>query len=382
MSLHKATELIKKFGIGMGIGLGVIIIISIFVRIGGYIISVAVPPKITPPNQAYDALPAIEFPRNKVDNNFTYVLNTVSGALPADFPDRLIIYPLEEPEPNFLNLDKAKEKAGILGFTNREGKVIPETALGNGNYEWADASGINRKLRIDTVTFNFALTSNYLAALTVLGSQDLSDEQNAIETARDFLERIELLPKDVDIQKISNPQKDLAYDTYPKLFSIRNGTLIPTTSLSTARVIRVDFHQKDIEYDLDTGIKKAAKLKMKLPIRYPDPPFSTMSFWIASGENTAEIYAANFIHNNILIPTDTVATYPIKTSGEAFEDLKNGKAYIASYNGLDQQILISNIYLAYYLGETKQSHLMPIVVFEGQDGFFAYVPAVKTATSN
>ncbi len=375
MSLHKATEAIKKFGIGIGIGLVALVLITIFIRIGGFVIGIVVPPKITPPNHAFDALPALEFPPNKVDNNFTYILNTVTGALPEGFPDRLIVYPIEAPEPNFLNLEKAKEKAQNLQFTDQQNDVVPETALGNGFYEWADTTGIDRKLKIDTVSFNFNLTSNYLSDLKVLAGQNLSNEVDAIETTKDFLETIGLYPEDIDITKIETPQKESNYDTYPKVFSIINGVLVPATSLSTARVIRVDLHQKDIEYDLDIGIKKAPKKKMELPIRYPNPPFSTMSFWVASGGNDAEVHAANFIHNKIL--TTKQATYPIKTADAAFEELKSGKAYIASFAGLDQQILISNVYLAYYLGEEKQNYLMPIIVFEGQDKFFAYVSAIE-----
>lgn len=375
MSLHKATEMIKKFGIGVGIGLTAIILITIFIRIGGFIIGIVVPPKVTPPNHAFEVLPSIEFPQNKVDNNFTYVIDTATGALPTNFPDRLIVYPLEDPEPNFLNLEEAKLKAQSLQFTDAENKIVPETALGNGNYEWNDTSGIDRKLRIDTVSFNFTLTSSYLSDLKVLGAENLSNELDAIETAKNFLGNIDLYPEDIDLAKIETPRKESSYDTFPKIYTIINGVLVPTTSLSTARVIRVDFHQKDIEYDLDTGVKKAPKIKMRLPIRYPNPPFSTMSFWIASGDNQADVHAANFIHNKIL--TDSKGTYSIKTAADAFEELKNGKAYIASFAGLDQQILISNVYLAYYLGEQKQNYLMPIIVFEGQDGFFAYVSAIK-----
>ncbi len=377
MSLHKATEAIKKFGIGIGIGLIAIMLITIIIRIGGFIINIAVPPKVTPPNHAFDVLPAIEFPQNKADNKFTYVIDTPSGTLPTDFPDRLIIYPLEVPESNFLNLEKAKSKAKTLDFTDPRGKVTPEKALGNGIYEWIDTTGINRNLIIDTVSFDFKLTSNYLASLTVLGAKNLSDQTSAIETVEDLLESIDLFSEDIDLTKTETPQTESSYDTYPKVFAIANGVLVPATSLSTAQVIRVDLHQKDIEYNLDIGIKKAPTKKMKLPIRYPDPPYSTMSFWIASGETNTDVYAANFVHNKILTDSDPQATYSIKTTEAAFEELKNGKAYIASYKGLDQQILISNIYLAYYLGEEKQNYLMPIIVFEGQDNFFAYISAIK-----
>jgi hypothetical protein len=376
MTLHKAVELIKKVGIGMGIGLGIIVVSTFIFRFGVFIVKTVSPPKITPPNQALGELPAIEFPQNNIPNNFTYSLNTVTGSLPTDFPDRLIVYPLAPRKPSLLNLEKAKTKAQNLGFQDQQGKPIPEISLGNGKYEWSDPRGINRRLTFDIVTFDFTLTSRYLASLTTLGAQNLSTEQYAIETAKDFLDVIQLFPEDVDLTKTQTIQKNTSYDTFPKLFNILNGALVPTTSLSNAKVIRVDFHQKDIEYDLDTGRKDAPKIKMKLPIRYPRPPFSTMSFWISSGQNDAEVGAANFVHKEIEKSNDQ-ATYPIKPVQTAFEELQEGKAYVASYSGLEQQIFISNVYLAYYIGEGNQDYLLPIIVFEGQDGFFAYVSAVK-----
>jgi hypothetical protein len=376
MTLHKAVELIKKVGIGTGIGLSIIMIFFIVIKIGSFMINIITPPKITPPNIAFDNLPAIQFPENVVDNEFTYTLNTLSGSLPTDFPDRLHIYSIEVQSASLLNLDKAKTKAYELGFRDQQGKVLPEISLGNGKYLWEDNSDLSRKLIFDILNFNFSITSSYLANLTVLGAQNISDENNAIQTANELLESVELLPSDIAIEKTQTPQDDANYNTYPKLFTIRNGALVPTTSLSSAKVIRVDFYQKDIEYDLDTGHQNAPKAKMKLPIRYPKPPFSTMSFWIASGQNSAEVGAAEFVHHNIIIPSDTPATYPIKKVEDAFEELKSGKAYIAAYQGLDQEILISNVYLAYYLGADNPSYLMPIIVFEGQNSFFAYVSAV------
>lgn len=375
MTLHKAVELIKKVGIGAGIGLGIIIVMIVIFRVGGVILRIVNPPKTAPANHAYDILPFINFPQSATDNSYTYILNTISGTLPTDFPDRLAVFPLTAPEPSLLNLEKAKEKARTLGFVDQQNKTIPETPLGNGLYEWAEATGINRKLKIDTVTFNFTLTSTYLANLTVLGAENLSDENNAVQTAKEFLESIGLLHEDLDMDKFLKPEENTIYNTYPRLYAIQNGAIVPTSSLSTAQVIRVDFHQKDVEYELDTGVPKAPSLKMKLPIRYPHPPFSTMNFWVAGGQNKAEISAAIFTHFGISKPEDTLATYPIKTAEAALEELQNGNAYIASYEGLDNEILISNVYLAYYLGN-EQEYLMPIIVFEGQNGFFAYVSAI------
>lgn len=361
--------------IGAGIGIGVIVIL-VFIFQGGVLLkNILYPPKTLPPDQRFGALPSIQFPKSEITDNFTYNINTVSGTLPL-FPDRINVYSLIHPSPNLLNLDKAKEKAATLKFSDQSGKTLPEVSLGNGNYEWQEQTGINRKLKMDIVTFDFSLSSDYLSSLTVLGASNLSDENNAIQTVHEFLNSIQLLPDDIDLTKTQNDQKDIKYNTYPQLYAIRNGTLVPTTSLSNAKVIRVDLYQKDLEYDLDTGRRGDAKIKMKLPVLYPYPPYSTMSFWVASGQSTAEVDSLEFVHRAIST-TDSPATYPLKTAEDAFEEVKRGDAYIPSYLGLDKEILISNVFLAYYLAGENQDYLMPIIVFEGQKNFFAYVSAIK-----
>jgi len=376
MTLHSSTEVIKKVFIFCAIGIGSIILLVLVFRLGVIIKNIAAPPKTVPPNQAYGPLTPLQFPNSLIANNFIYNLNTLSGTLPADFPDRLNVYPLVKNPPNLLNLNSIKTKVQTLGFFDQQGNTLPEKSIGNGIYEWDEQKGINRVIKFNVVTFDFSMTSNYLSSPTVLSAQNISDENNAIQTAQTFLQNIGLLPTDIDLAKTQTPGQDVNYIIFPQLFTIKNGVLTHATSLSATQVIRVDLYQKDVSYDLDTGRPGAAKIKMDLPILYPHPPYSTMSFYVASGQNNAEVDALDFTHREISFGTD-VATYPIKTAQNAFDELKNGNAYIASYSGSDKQILISNVYLAYYIGGENQDYLMPIIVFEGQNNFFAFVPAVK-----
>jgi len=382
MSLHSTVEFMKKAIIWGGISLGGIIVLVILFQVGIFVKNILYPPQITPPSKLYQALPALEFPTNATSNNITYTLNTLSGDFP-DFPDRLRVYPLVQPEPNFLNLNKAKAKVSALGFTNFSGAPLPETALGNANYSWAQTTNPYEKIQFNIVNFDFTLTSRYLSYLPVLNAQQLSDQTAAIERTKVFLSAIGLLPDDIDMTKTQDPPKDVDYLTKPQLFSIRNGTLVPTTSLSKAQIIRVDLYQKDIAYTMGTGVPNGTggfqTIDISLPILYPHPPYSTMNFLIGSGTSESDVYAANFVHKAITFPTDAdpEATYGIKTAKDAFQELKDGGGYIATDPGTDTEILINNIYLAYYLGEGQQKYLMPIIVFEGENGFFAYVSAVK-----
>jgi hypothetical protein len=277
----------------------------------------------------------------------------------------------------------AREKAKSLGFLSDTGEVIPEIPVADAIYEWEESRGLQRKLTLNIVSFDFTITSNYLTSLTTLNAIGLTDENSAIKKAQETLADMNLLPADIDITKTQNFEKNVNYTTFPQILSIRNSELVPATSFSNAQIIRVDLYQKDVEYELNTGLKGENSImqmeKMKLPILYPKPPFSTMHMLVGMGPAGVSVVEATFTHKDYIVDKKEEPTYEIKTAKEAFEELKNGSGYIASFNGAagETEVLINNAYLAYYMGEDEQSYMMPIFVFEGDKGFFGYVSAVQ-----
>lgn len=383
MSLHSTAEFMKKAGIASSIGIGVIIVMVIFFRVGLVVKNILFPPKIAPANQAYGKIPFLEFPQSTVDGDFTYTIDTLEGTLPV-FPDRLVLYPVVNEAANLLNLERAKEKVAAMKFIDGTGSPLTEIPRGGPMYEWEELTGIERRVIFDVVAMNFTLTSEYLGSNTVLRAnsfRNINDETEAVPVVQEFLDTIALLPEDVDLETTTKPDPELGYRTKPQMFTINGGELTQATSLSNAQIIRVDLYQKDIEYKLTAGtsgnLSKFQEFDMKLPILYPKPPYSTMNFLVGSGNSTLEVVSAIYNHHMLNLKPEEEATYPIKTSEEAFVDLQEGKSYVAAYSGTESQILIKNVYLAYYLGETQQEYLMPIIVFEGPNGFFAYVSAIK-----
>lgn len=376
-------EFLKKAGIASAIGLGCIIVLVIFFRIGVVVKNILFPPKIDPANQAYGKIPYLEFPQSTINEDFTYTIDTLDGTLPV-LPDRVLVYPLVNEEPNLLNLDTVKDKIAAMRMVDNTGNPLPEIPRGGPMYEWEELTGLQRKVIFDIVAMNFTLTSEYLRSNTVLranGLRSLNAEADAVPVVEEYLKLIALLPPDLDIEKTKNPDPEKAYNIKPQMYSILTGELTPATSLSNAQVIRVDLYQKDIAYKLTAGkagdLTRFEEFEMNMPIMYPKPPYSTMNFLVGSGTSMLEIVSANFSHQTVNLEPEEEATYPIKTSEEAFNELQEGRAYIAAYGGGDTQILVNDVHLAYYLGETQQEYLMPIIVFEGPNGFFAYVSAIK-----
>ncbi|HEX8932498.1 MAG TPA: hypothetical protein VF810_05045 [Patescibacteria group bacterium] len=379
MTLHRTIEIAKKVLIGATIFLVVIVISILFFRFGVILKNLIFPPKVLLTNHPYGIIPQIKFPASVAKTPFTYTLNTDTGSLP-DVPDRVTVFPIIPPQAGLLDLDKTRLKAQNLGFVDDNNNVLPEKSSDKINFEWDDAQNLQRKLLINIFTSNFSLSSDYLTSTAFTITQGALTIDAAINTTADFLNKIGFVQTDIDMSKTSTPTQEVSYFRTPQFFTIQNGQLVPTNSLETAHIIRIDLYQKDIDYTLNTGMPELTggykSLKMTTPILYPNPPYSTMNFWVAQGPESPTVVAANFIHQNI-DTSNPDATYSIKTAQEAFTELKNGKAYIASYYGTATNIAINNIFLAYYLGTDQEPYLMPIFVFAGDNGFFAYVSAVK-----
>ncbi|MCL5434925.1 MAG: hypothetical protein M1405_00885 [Patescibacteria group bacterium] len=340
LTLSQATaqsRVILKWG---GIILAVLIVIVLIFRGGTALKRTFFPAPPAPPTVSFGKLPLIIFPNNVSDKNFNYSLDTVTGALPA-FPDRIKVYKMSPIPPDLLALKKAKNKVSSVGFTNPELSVSPKV------YQWNSDDPLNRSITMDVFSADFALSSTFISDPVVISAKNLPNPQTAIGTAQDFLSSMSSFPGDIDTTK-----------TKTLLFSINNNTLTSATSVSNSQVIEVDFFQKDIN---------------NLPIYYPKAVNSTMNVLVVGGKNQPQVAQVNFSHQSV---SDKDATYPIKTAQEAYDLLKQGRGYIASYFGATTDISIKNVFLAYYIGDKKQQFLFPIAVFQGDNGFFAYVPVV------
>lgn len=325
---------------------GAVILVSIFAiwllfQIGIFFKNTFFPTPPPPPTVAFGTLPQVNFPSQTETIDLDYKLDTLTGSFPS-FSDRNKVFKMEQPKANLLALNLVTQKMEENNFSS---KTIPVS----GNiYKWTDNSPITRTILYDIFSSDFTLTSSYLQDPNILSSKNLPDIPGSIEIAKEFLTNFEIFPSDLDPSK-----------TKTNLFSIKNSTIVPASSVSNSQLIQVFFMQTDVE---------------KTPIYYFTPNQSTMSLTISGGEQFPQVVEANFSHQSVL---NESTTYPIKTAQQAFEDLKNGKGYIASYWGTKKDITIQSISLGYYKEVQRQQYLMPIVVFKGNDGFFAYVSAVK-----
>lgn len=342
-ALHQATELARKFlAICAMLVIGGLLI-YFGIKIGLGIKEKLYPTPPTPPTVTFGKLPAVIFPTQPQDlPKFVYTLNTVTGSYP-DFGDRAHVYPITQPQPNLLALKNTGNTVASAGFTSTP------TAISDVTYAWTNTDSLPKTITMNIQTNNFTLSSDYLTDPTVVAAQNVPDETLSISTVTDFLTSLNTLPSDIDTNK-----------TKVSLLAITNGSLSPTSSLSTAQIVRVDLFQHDIN---------------GLPIFYTNPSYSSMYLLIGSnGDGTPQIVAGSFVHKSI---SSNSATYPIKTPEEAFKELQDGQGYIASFDPSQTQITIRNISMGYFMSDTDQPYLMPVIVFQGDNNFFAYVSAVS-----
>lgn len=340
-TLQVVTDLSRKV---LAIGAMLIIgglILYFGIKIGFAVKEALHPTPPPPPTVSYGKLPAINFPPTTNVPTFTYTINTVSGALP-DLGDRVAVHKMASTQPSLLALDNAKTAAGAVGFTD------DPTSINDTDYVWTNTETPQKRLTINIQTHNFSLNSSYKDDSTVTQASNLPDQSHAISTIHTFLTSLTALPDDIDDSK-----------TKVSLFAITNGTLTPAPSLSSAQIVRVDLFQKDVD---------------KLPIYYVQPSYSSMNFLLASTDaQDPQIVEGHFFHQAI---SSDSATYPIKTAQQAIDDLKKGQVYIASFPTNVTQITIRNISLGYFMSDSDQNYLMPIIVLQGDNNFIAYDSAV------
>lgn len=347
-SLHTVTQETRTILKWAAIGI-VVVVVIVFLSRG--IIALKnrfFPEPPIPPSVGFGKLPPFELPQNVVSGDFTYTLDTISGFLPA-FADRGTVYKTVSKTTSLLDLDRAREKVSRMNFDLKTpGKVI-EKSLSPVQYSWTETDGALRSITMNTLTNTFSLVSPFLSDPLLTDSPLTFTEEQAKENAQKFFNNSELLPSSIDPEL-----------TKTTLLSVSNKTLIPAKKLETAQLIRVDFYQANRD---------------DLPFVYSYPPKTNISTLIDGGSFQGQIVQANYFYQAL---SDTSETYPIKTSSEAFEELKQGKAYVASYSGTNNTIKIKTVFLAYFLPNTESEYIYPVIVFTGPDDFIAYLPAITS----
>lgn len=300
------------------------------------------PPPPPPPTVSFGKLPKIEFPEKEKISGLEFQLETPTGTLP-EFPDRAKVYFMPYLRPNLLALDRAKKQAALMGFRT-EPKAISEKI-----YKWTKVNDGIFSLEMDIFSGSFIFSYDWQNDQTILLGKNLPGKEEAKREGQNFLKKAQILEKD-----LLEGRMGVFY------FKPVGGKLVPAVSPSEASFAKVEMFRKNID---------------ELPVLTPDPGKGIVSILI-SGSREYEKKVVRVESNYFPVKYDSWGTYPIKTSAAAWQELKAGKGFIARWDGSGNKVIIRRVYLAYFDSPKPQEFLQPIIVFEGDNNFFAYVPAV------
>lgn len=337
MTLTEASAFTKKGMIVSAITLFVVFSAwGIWHYYYNYIYLPGVPPVIEQPTLIFGLLPKLKFPDSQVSSsNFSYALDTETGALPEKTPLLFKVYSVAQLATDLLALDRAKNLAGSLAF-NRTPQAISAT-----QYQFIDDK-IGGRLIVDLDTGNFKFQRN---AATGSGErleriEDFIDENNQGQALKNFLSSKGLLKEQLRAGKTS-----VTYNNQVK---------------KDSNLVTVNLWQENIEdYPIVTPKFREGLIR-------------------AVGTNNNNDEGKYILLDYIFWPIDleNFGTYPIKNSLEAFEELKNGEGFV-SVEPRSSNASITKVYLAYYLSEEYSNYLQPVYVFEGPE-FAGFVPAIKS----
>jgi hypothetical protein len=328
------------------------IFLILFLVIGKFLLDAGItvykkvfPPPPPPPTVKYGKLVKIPFPEGGSAAKLTYTLETPEGGLPTNIPTQAKVYFMPKASSNLLSLDTAKSTAEALGFGVNPQQISDTIYLFN-----------NQKaptvLQMNIITGTFSISYNLATDKSPLNNKPPIAEVAASEF-RSILSGAGILPS------------DLTGPTTSKYLKLSGGQLVNALSLSESDVVKVSLFRKDYDnLPSVTGIPDQANV------------WAIIS---GSSDRDQEIIAAE----NYYYPVDETqySTYPIKTPTEAFSELQNSQAYIAALgqNKDGDSLKIRRVYLAYFDPQSVAEFYQPVYVFEGDNGFTAYLPAVTAA---
>ncbi len=302
------------------------------------------PPPPPPPTVAFGVVPPPKFKEATSSANLVFNLETITGTFP-DLPAIGKVYFMPVAKETLLSLQRARDVAQKLGFDG------DPTAVNGTVKQWIDLTTPLRTLQYDIATGNFDLKYDWNSDASLFVQKDLPDSNTAAAEAKNYLANLEIVPSDV-----------LNGKTTVSFFKVSLNSLIPTSSVSSADLVRVDFFRDDID---------------QLPLFSQTPQISPL-YLIFSGIKDDKKRLVEVHYTVWQIEPETFATYPLRPVSEAWNDLNNGKGYLASLGTSGTNLInVKKIYLAYYYPYETMDFLEPIYVFEGEKGFFAYVPAIS-----
>lgn len=300
------------------------------------------PPVEEKPDTKFGVLPLPDFPKTSVSSsNFSYSLDTTTGGLPKvgvdpGFEKLIKVYFVIKSYATFLSADKSQALAGKFAIFTAP-QILSETS-----YRFKDRE---KSLTVDLDSGNFT----YINEATSAAIENLDDDNRLISDFKNTLNTLAGLPPEL---------KEGRAEVI--LLKIEGDKFVPTQLRTEAPAAQISLWPKSLDGKLifTTDFNKAY-----------------LNATVVNSASSLENYLSlEFTHYQI--DTSTFATYPTKSTEDAFHDLKTGRGVVI-VEPKNPQVSITSVSLGYFLPENYGPYIQPIFVFEGPQ-FVAYVPAVAS----
>jgi hypothetical protein len=245
-----------------------------------------------------------------------------------------------------LALNDAKKTAASMGFSGEPVERSPEL------YRWTKTSPYPAILDIYIYSGVVTMSVDWSSNPSFFSEQKLPDEEQAINMARSYLKQVGLSAPDLE--------KGDAAVSYLKATS---GAFLETISLSEADFIRVDLFREKIEQKYQG---------------YAPSPSQGVVRTIISGNSQANIVGLEYYYYPINY--DETGVYPLKTPAIAWQELIEGRGYVAQIDPDITNVIVRRLELGYYEAFAPEPYYQPIYVFRGDNNFVAYIEAVAPPT--
>lgn len=330
------TRLVIKFG---SITIITLILMRIIWVVGTNVYLSLFPPPPPPPTVAFGKLPNLPFPEQKVPA-LTLSLQTPTGETPV-LPKQTLVYFMPQATSSLLALDEATTIANSLDF-NQNRSATSEVIY---RFEKEDTPAT---LDINIVNKTFSLNYDLTQTPDLLNTRPRSTVE-AEQAVKNLLSSGGILTTDLEEGRTSF-----------EFLKVQDEKLVGAQSLSESQFVKVNLFRKP----------------------YNELPVLTLSkkngnvWFIVTGSTSSDTNIIAGEYHYFPVDEKSSSTYPIKTAQQAWDELVSGKGFISQLPQ-ETNIAVRRVYLAYYDSGKPQEFLQPIIVFEGDGGFLAFVPAVS-----
>jgi len=348
-SLTEISVATRKFAVFLAITIIAFLVIRGLVRIGISYYKSQNPAPQAPPDVKFSKLPSPDFGKDStVSAGLTFTLLTIDGH-PPNTTGSAKIYSMPKKLSTILSTDRAKKFAAKLGF-NQEPISLNAT-----NFFFTDAKDPLRTLKLDIVNLNFQLTYDYLKNPSLFNNISMKSKDQVTNDIKSYLTSNALF--DGTLLGGSSDLSLYSYNTSTNGFDV-------VANISNAQAVRMDYYRPYLN-----------NLPLVTTTFYTSP---NSVIYTPTTNELSQFLSISYTFWPIAF--DDSGTYPLRTGNQAWTDLTEGRGIVVSMgtNTSNNPIIIRKIYLAYYDSILPQQYLQPVFVFEGDNKFAAYVPAITS----